>query len=251
MVLGIVVAALGGLLLGSFVNVVVRRLPAHEPLLPPRARCPHCRRVAPLRHAVPVLSWLRLRGRCALCGEPIGRRDTLVELLGGALCAAVVVAAHGDAARIALGLTLVGFLLVLALVDLDTRTLPNRLTLPAGVAAVVLGTLLDPGGEGERLLAGVLGGGFLLVAALAFPKGMGLGDVKLAAVLGLFLGREVAAALLVALVAGVLVGLVVMRRKGIAEGRATAMAFGPLLALGGVVALLVGSGMVDWYVGNF
>jgi leader peptidase (prepilin peptidase) / N-methyltransferase len=211
-VLAVVVAALGGLLSGSLLTSVARRVPP---------------------------------------GEPVARRAGLVKATCCVLFAAVVIARHGDRADVVLGLVLICFLVPLALVDLDTRTLPNKLTLPAAVVAVVLGALLDPGGEPERLLAGLLGGGFFLVVALAFPKGMGLGDVKLATVLGLFLGREVAAALLVALLAGVFVGLVIMRREGVAEGRRTAVPFGPFLAVGAVVALLFGSGIVDAYVGSF
>jgi leader peptidase (prepilin peptidase)/N-methyltransferase len=112
----------------------------------------------------------------------------------------------------------------------------------------VLGLALDPAGEPERLIAGAAAGGFFLAAALAYPRGMGLGDVKLAAVLGLFLGREVAAALLVALTAGVFVGAAIIARKGAAAGRKTAIPFGPFLALGGVVAVLVGDVLVDAYV---
>jgi leader peptidase (prepilin peptidase)/N-methyltransferase len=249
--LGILAAALGGLLVGSLLNVVALRLPAGESLRRPRVRCTHCKRAPRLRQSIPVVTWLREHGGCPNCGEPIARRYVVVEALTGALFAAVVIARHGDAADVWLGLALVTFLIPLALIDFDTRTLPNKLTLPAAIVAILLGTWLDPGGETERLLAGVLAGGFFLVVALAFPTGMGIGDVKLAAVLGLFLGREVAAALLVALVAGVLVGAVIVRRKGVAEGRRTAVPFGPFLALGGAAALLFGEAMVDWYLGSF
>ncbi len=115
------------------------------------------------------------------------------------LVAAVVAVRHDDTPELVLGLVLVAFLVPLALIDLATRLLPNALTAPAAVLAVVLGTALDPGGEVERLVAGAAAGGFFLAAALASPRGMGMGDVKLAAVLGLFLGREVALAVLVAL----------------------------------------------------
>jgi leader peptidase (prepilin peptidase)/N-methyltransferase len=249
--LAVVVAALGGLIAGSALTIVAHRLAHGESLRPPRPRCPHCKHPLRPRDAIPLLSFKRLQGRCRDCGEPISRRYPLVEATCGVLFAAVVIARHDDGSDVILGLALVAFLIPLALVDLDTRELPNRLTLPAAIVAVVLGGLLDAGGEPERLLAGALAGGFFLVVALAFPTGMGIGDVKLAAVLGLFLGREVAAALLVALVAGVVVGAVIMRRKGVAEGRRTAVPFGPFLAFGGVVALLFGQAMVDAYVGTF
>jgi leader peptidase (prepilin peptidase)/N-methyltransferase len=251
MVFGILVAAMGGLIVGSLLNVVVARLPAGGSLVTPPSRCPRCEHPVRPRDNVPVVSWLLLHGRCRDCGEPISRRYPLVEAATGLLFAAVVVAHHDDGAHIVLGLVLVAFLVPLALIDLDTRRLPNRLTLPAAVAAVVLGTLLDSSGEVERLVAGVAAGGFFLLAALAYPRGMGMGDVKLAGVLGLFLGREVAAALLVGLVVAAVVGVAIIARKGAAEGRKTAVAFGPFLALGAIAALLVGEPLVDAYLGTF
>lgn len=251
MVLAIVLAVFGGLVVGSALTTVAHRLPRGQSLSSPRSRCPDCRHALRPRDSIPVVSWLRLKGRCRDCGEPIARRYPLVELGTAALFAAVVAARYGDSAQVVLGLVLVAFLVPLALIDLDTRLLPNRLTLPAAVAAIVLGTALDSSGEPERLIAGAAAGGFFLLAALAYPKGMGIGDVKLAAVLGLFLGRDVAAAVLVALVAGVLLGALIVARKGVADGRKTGVPFGPFLALGGVVALLVGDAMVDAYVGTF
>jgi leader peptidase (prepilin peptidase)/N-methyltransferase len=164
------------------------------------------------------------------------------------LVAAVVAVRHDETPELVLGLVLVAFLVPLTLIDLATRLLPNALTAPAALLAVALGTALDPGGEVERLVAGAAAGGFFLAAALASPRGMGIGDVKLAAVLGLFLGREVAVAVLVALLAAVLLGAVVIARKGVAEGRRTVVAFGPFLALGGIAAVLVGDVLVDVYV---
>jgi leader peptidase (prepilin peptidase)/N-methyltransferase len=111
--------------------------------------------------------------------------------------------------------------------------------------------LLDPGQVPEQAIAGAAAGGFFLLAALAYPRGMGMGDVKLAGVLGLYLGRAVAPALFVALIAGVLVGALVIARKGATEGRRTAVPFGPFLALGGVVALFAGDLLVDAYLGTF
>lgn len=251
MVLGIVVATLGGLILGSFLNVVAFRLPRGGSLLTPGSQCPHCDRPVRPRDNVPVVSWLVLHGRCRDCGGPIASRYALVEAGTAVLFAVVVAVRHDDAADLVLGLVLVAFLVPLVLIDLDVRLLPNAITLPAAIVAVVLGAFLDPSGEVERLLAGAAAGGFFLLAALAYPRGMGIGDVKLAAVLGLFLGRAVAAALLVALVAGVLVGVAIIARKGAAEGRKTAVAFGPFLALGGLVAVLAGDLIVDAYVGTF
>ncbi|HEX4345189.1 MAG TPA: prepilin peptidase [Solirubrobacteraceae bacterium] len=249
MILGIVVAALGGCLAGSLGVLVAQRLSGDAPARTGGPRCGHCAHAIRRGDLIPVVSWLALRGRCRDCAAPIARRHVVVEAGTGIVFVAVAATAGGT--DLVLGLVLVAALVPLVLIDLDTRRLPNAITLAAAVAAIVLGTLLDPGGEPGRLLAGVLGGAFLLLAALAFPRGMGLGDVKLAAVLGLFLGRAVAAALLVALVAGVLAGIVVIARKGAADGRRTAIAFGPLLALGGACALLFGNALVDAYLATF
>jgi leader peptidase (prepilin peptidase)/N-methyltransferase len=175
-------------------------------------------------------------------------RRPLVGLATAALFAATVTIHYDDGPRLVLGVVLVAFLVPLTLVDVAVRLLPNRLTGPAAAVAVVAGTLLDPGGELERLLAGAAAGGCFLLAALASPAGMGMGDVKLATVLGLFLGEEVAVALFVALVAGVAVGVVIIARKGARAGRKTVLAFGPFLALGGVVAVIAGQGLLDAYL---
>jgi leader peptidase (prepilin peptidase)/N-methyltransferase len=142
-------------------------------------------------------------------------------------------------------------LVPIALIDLDHRIIPNRLTLIGAVVAPLLLALTDPGALPEHAIAGVAAGGFFLLALLAYPSGMGMGDVKLAAMLGLFLGRDVGPAIFIALLTGTLVGAVVIARKGAREGRKTAVPFGPFLALGGVVALFAGDAMVDWYLNTF
>jgi leader peptidase (prepilin peptidase)/N-methyltransferase len=134
------------------------------------------------------------------------------------------------------------------LIDLDHRIIPNRITGPAALLAVGIGLVTRPAGVPEQLISGAAAGGFLLVFALLYPRGMGMGDVKLAAVLGLFLGRSVGVAILVGLLAGSVAGVAVMARLGVEKGRKTAVPFGPFLALGGVVALLVGPQIVHWYL---
>jgi leader peptidase (prepilin peptidase) / N-methyltransferase len=129
--------------------------------------------------------------------------------------------------------------------------IPNRLTALCAVLAVAIGLALDPSGEPERLAAGAAAGGFLLLAALAYPGGMGMGDVKLAAVIGLFLGRATAPAILVALLAGAVVGIAIMAVKGVGEGRKTAVPFGPFLALGALVGVLAGQPLIDLYASRF
>ena len=243
-------AAVVGAIFGSFLNVVAYRLPRGESLSRPRSRCPHCQTAIRPYDNVPVLSWLALRGRCRSCLAPISARYPLVEVVTGLLCALVVTAKGPDEDAL-LGLVLVLLLIPITLIDLDHRIIPNKLTLLGAVAALGLVAWTAPGKLPEHLVAGVAAGGFFLLAVLAYPRGMGMGDVKLAAVLGLFLGRAVGPALFVALVAGTLVGAAVIARKGAREGRKTAVPFGPFLALGGVVALFAGDAMVDWYLNTF
>jgi leader peptidase (prepilin peptidase)/N-methyltransferase len=246
----IVLAAVGGLLVGSFLNVVAWRLPRGESLVSPRSRCPGCE--APIRpyDNVPVVSWLALRARCRHCGTRISARYPLVELSTALLYVAVVVGRDG-AHDIVLGLILVTVLVPVTLIDLEHRIIPNRITLPAAVAAIVAGAILDVDFLPEQLIAGVAAGGFFFLAAFAYPRGMGMGDVKLAGVLGLYLGRAVASAILIALVAGIVVGVAIIAAKGAREGRRTAVPFGPFLALGAVVALFAGNDLVETYLDTF
>jgi leader peptidase (prepilin peptidase)/N-methyltransferase len=243
-------AGLFGALFGSFLNVVAYRLPRRESLVRPRSRCLSCG--APVRpyDTVPVLSWLALRGRCRNCSARISARYPLVEAGTALLCAGAVLT-HDTAAGIALSVTLVLVLVPAALIDLEHRVIPNRLTGAGALLALGLGSALDPAGEPARLIAGAAAGGLLLIAAFAYPGGMGMGDVKLAGAMGLFLGAAVAPAILIALFSGVLVGAVIVARKGARAGRKTAVPFGPFLALGGVVAVFAGQPMVDWYLHTF
>jgi leader peptidase (prepilin peptidase)/N-methyltransferase len=179
-----------------------------------------------------------------------GRR-ALVALLTALLTAAVVAVDRDDTAELVLGLVLVAFLVPISLIDLDHRIIPDRLTVPAALLAVLLGTALDPAGEPERLLAGAIAGAALAIPAILHPAGMGMGDAKLVAVLGLFLGAAVAPAFAVAFFAGALTGVALMARKGVTAGRKTPIAFGPYLALGAVVGLLVGDELVRAYLGAF
>ena len=250
MALAIALAALGGLIVGSFLNVVAYRLPRGESLLHPRSRCPGCGTQLRAIDNIPVVSWVALRGRCHQCGAPISARYPLVELTTAGLYVAMV-ASQDDAARIVLGLLLMTALVPITLIDLDHRIIPNKITGPAAIAAVIAILALDTDFVVEALIAAAAGGGFFLVAALLYPRGMGMGDVKLAGMLGLYLGRAVAPAILIALITGVLVGAAIIARKGAVEGRKTAVPFGPFLALGGVVGFFVGNELVDAYLDTF
>jgi leader peptidase (prepilin peptidase)/N-methyltransferase len=239
-----------GAIVGSFLNVVTYRLPRRESLIRPASHCPACGTPVRPYDNVPILSWLLLRGRCRSCGSRISARYPLVEALTALLCIGAVLA-HDTVAGIALSVTLVLLLVPAAAIDLEHRIIPNRLTATGAVLALALGSALDPAGEPARLIAGAGAGGFFLLAALAYPAGMGMGDVKLAGMMGLFLGSAVAPAILIALLAGVAVGAGIIARKGRHAGRKTAVPFGPFLALGGFVAVLAGQPIVDWYTSTF
>jgi leader peptidase (prepilin peptidase) / N-methyltransferase len=245
-----VLASVFGLLLGSFLNVVAYRLPRGESLAFPGSHCPACDRPIKPYDNVPVLSWLWLRGRCRACRGSISPRYPIVEAATAALLVAVVLAKGADSDAW-LGLAFVLLLVPVTLIDLDHRIIPNKLMLVGTLVSVALVLLTDPGSLAEHVIAAAGAGGFLLIAALAYPAGMGMGDVKLAGVMGLFLGRAVGPAMLVALVAGSVVGALIIARKGAKEGRKTAIPFGPYLAFGGLVGLFAGDAIVDWYLETF
>jgi leader peptidase (prepilin peptidase) / N-methyltransferase len=240
-------AAVLGAVIGSFLNVVAYRLPRRESLVSPGSRCPSCGTAIKAYDNIPVLGWLLLRGRCRACGDAISARYPAIEALVAALAVAVVLVRHSGH-DIALGLVLVAILVAVALIDLEHRIIPNKITLPAAIAALGIGLVTRPSGVEEQLIAGAAAGGFLLLFALLYPRGMGMGDVKLAAVLGLFLGRSVAVAVLVAVIAGTIVGAAIMARVGVEQGRKTAVPFGTFLGFGGVVAVLAGPSLVHWYL---
>jgi leader peptidase (prepilin peptidase) / N-methyltransferase len=244
-------AALFGLLIGSFLNVVAWRLPRGESLVKPRSKCPGCDTQLKAYDNIPVFSWLVLRGRCRGCGEKISARYPVVEAITAALYVLVVALKLDDVAQMVLGLVLVTFLVPIAVIDLDVKRIPNALTGPAAVLAVALGALLDPGHLPEQLIAGLAAGFFFFLPALIHRKGMGMGDVKLVAVLGLYLGRAVAPAIFIALILGVVVGAGIVAAKGVSDGRRTKVPFGPFLAIGGLIAFFVGEGLVDSYTSSF
>jgi leader peptidase (prepilin peptidase)/N-methyltransferase len=244
------VAFCGGLIAGSFVTVVAHRVPRGESIVGPRSRCPACGTQIAAYDNVPVVSWLALRGRARCCGARISPRYPLTELGLGALYAATTIVLWDDAAEVALGLVFVTMLLAVTLTDLERRLIPNKILAVSVAIGVILAAAFDPGSLPERAISAAAAGGLLFLAALAYPRGMGLGDVKLAAAMGFFLGRNVAPALFVALLAGSLVGLAIIARQG-ASARKQAIPFGPFLALGGVVGLLLGDQLVDLYLSTF
>lgn len=242
----IVLLCVLGAAVGSFLNVVAYRLPLRQSIVRPRSRCTACDRQIAGYDNVPVLSWLMLRGRCRSCGTAISVRYPLVEALTAGLYCAVALRAD-SVGELWPGLVLVSVLVLVAAIDIEHRIVPNRVLAPAALTAIALWTAADPGRVPENLIAGLAAGGLLLGAALAYPGGMGMGDVKLAAVMGVFLGRAVAPALLIGFAAGVVVGVGIMLARGM-SARKQAIPFAPYLAVGGVMGQLFGSDLVNWYL---
>jgi leader peptidase (prepilin peptidase) / N-methyltransferase len=238
-----------GAIIGSFLNVLVHRLPRAESLVRPGSRCPACGTAIAPYDNVPVLSWLALRGRCRSCAAPISGRYPVVELLTAGAFAAVV-ATRGWDETLILELPFVAALIALAAIDLDHRILPNKIIYPMAAWAVVAVALLDPADLPEHLIAGAGAFLFLLLAVIAYPAGMGMGDVKLAGAMGLFLGLSVVPAMLTAFLSGSIVGIGMIAREG-ASARKKAVPFGIFLALGGLVGVLAGPELIQLYEDEF
>ncbi len=245
----ILAGGLIGAVIGSFLNVVAHRVPLGESLVSPGSHCPGCG--APVRpyDNIPVVSWLLLRGRCRNCGMRISARYPLVEL-ATAIAFAAVVAVRGFDNDLILELPFVAALIALAAIDLDHKLLPNKIVYPLAAYGVIATLLVDQDDLVENLIAGAGAFLFLLVAVIAYPRGMGMGDVKLAGAMGVYLGLSVIPALLVAFLSGSLVGVVILAREG-AAGRKKAVPFGVFLALGGIVGVLAGPELIDLYESNF
>jgi leader peptidase (prepilin peptidase) / N-methyltransferase len=235
--------------LGSFLNVVIHRLPRGESLVHPRSRCPHCGTQIAGYDNIPIVSWLLLRGRCRHCRAPISPRYPAVELITALLFAAVVLVRGFDDDLI-LELPFVAALITLAGIDLDHKLLPNKIVYPLAAWGVVAVLIADRDDLVEHLVAGAGAFLFLFAAVLAYPRGMGMGDVKLAGAMGIYLGAAVIPAFLVAFLTGSVVGIAIIAREG-ADARKKALPFGVFLALGGIVGVLAGPELIDVYQTNF
>jgi leader peptidase (prepilin peptidase) / N-methyltransferase len=238
-----IIAFLAGLAVGSFATAVAYRLPRGMPFAVKRSQCPACGAQIGARDNIPVVSWLILRGRARCCGAPISPRYPLTELTVGVLYVATVIVYRHHAAEAIIGLVFVAMLAVITLTDLERRIIPNKALIAGSIICLAIAVPTDPGGVPERLIAAAASGGVFFLIVLAYPRGMGLGDAKLAATMGLFLGRAVAPAILAGLLAGSIVGLALIAARG-ADARKMTIPFGPFLALGGIVGLLAGHHLV-------
>jgi leader peptidase (prepilin peptidase)/N-methyltransferase len=254
---GVVAVGCGllGLLVGSFLNVVVHRVPRKESVVRPRSRCPACGTTIAARDNVPVLSWLLLRGRCRACGAGISARYPLVELLTAVVFAGVG-ARFGAEWAVPAYLLLAASLVAVSFVDLEHFLVPNRIllvTLYGGVPLLVLAAVTDHevGDLGRAAVGAVVGLGLLLVVHLVNPRGMGMGDVKLAGVLGLFLGflglGHVFLGLFLGFLLGSVVGILLIATK--IRSRRDHIPFAPYLAAGALLTVYVGDPLLAWYRG--
>ena len=248
-----VVCGVFGLAVGSFLNVVIYRVPRKESVVRPRSRCPGCGTQLAERDNIPVLSWLLLRGKCRTCGEPISARYPLVELLTGVLFVSVALRFGADWVVPAY-LVFFASLVAITFIDLEHYIIPNRIVYPTifiSVPLLVLAAALQDewGNLGRAAIGAAAAWTFLLIVHLIQPRGMGFGDVRLSFLLGLFLGwldlRHVALGLFLGFLLGALSGLALMvvRRRG----RKDHIPFGPFLAAGAVVAVLYGYQLLAWY----
>lgn len=242
-----------GLAVGSFLNVCIYRLPRGESLVHPRSRCPQCGRPLAWFDNVPLASWLALRGRCRQCGGPIAGRYPLVELVT-ALVWILIAVMTPPGMLLASRLVLATALIVLFMIDLEHQILPNVITLP-GIAVGFLFSLVAPPGPVSSIVGILLGAGILYAIAAGYyllrgEEGMGMGDVKMLAMLGAFLGwKAVLLTLVLSSFAGAIVGVLLMVVSR--ENLKYALPFGTFLALGALVAMLVGDDLIAWYAGFY
>ena len=235
-----------GLVLGSFLNVVIARLPEHRSLWAPRSACPGCGAPIAWYDNVPLLSFALLRGRCRACAAPIPWRYPLVEAITAALFAAAWLE-FGPTPEFVVAAVLLAALVAITAIDLRHQIIPDAITLPGILAGITANVATRHLSWAEVALGIVLGGGVFFVIIVLSRGGMGAGDMKLGAMLGAFLGWKIA---LFALMVGVLIGgmsAVALMALGV-RGRKDAIPFGPFLALGGAAALFWGEGVVQWYV---
>lgn len=247
----LVAGGIFGAIIGSFLNVVIARLPRDESLVTPRSRCPRCEQALPWYDNIPFLSYIWLRGRCRSCHVRISLRYPLVEALTAFLFGAAV-NRFGLSVDLAAALVLISSLIAITFIDLDHQIIPNEISLPGIPIGFLFGAFRPTVGPIDAALGVLAGGGILFLIAFLYEKirgqeGMGMGDVKLLAMLGGFLGWQgVLTALVVGSLIGSLIGLTVMMLKG--KSLRLAIPFGPFLALGALVHLFWGTELVAWYL---
>ena len=242
-----------GLIVGSFLNVCIYRLPRRESVVWPASRCTACSRALAWHENVPVAGWLALRGRCRTCREPVSAMYPIVELITGVVFAGGFLV-YGLTPLLAVRLAFACAMIVLFVIDLQHRILPNSITLPGIVAGLVASVFLPPGWL-PAVIGTLAGGGVLFAIAEAYYRvrgveGLGMGDVKMLAMIGAFLGwQQMLVTLILASFAGSVVGVAILAgRRG---GMKAALPFGTFLAVGAIVAAVAGDALLEWYLGFY
>jgi leader peptidase (prepilin peptidase)/N-methyltransferase len=235
-----------GLAVGSFLGVAAARVPLRRSVVRPGSACMSCAAPIAWYDNVPLVSYALLRGRCRRCAAFIPPRDPAIELAFALLLAGCILA-FGLTAEAAAAAIFCGALVVVTATDLERRIVPNRVVLPAAAAVLVLRTIADP--SPEWALGALAASGALFLVAFAYPSGMGMGDVKLALLLGAMLGRTVGVALMLALILAFVPSAALLVRHG-RRARKLAIPFAPFLAAGAVIALFAGHRLLDLYLGG-
>jgi leader peptidase (prepilin peptidase)/N-methyltransferase len=243
------VAFAPALALGSFLNVVVARLPEKRSVVHPRSACLRCSHELSWWENLPLVSYALLRGSCRSCSEPISLRYPAVEL-ATALLVAACFWRFGLSADAVVAAFFCAVLVTLSAIDVERRILPDKIVLPSALLVLVAQVALHPGDTPEWVLGALGASLFLFAALLAYPAGMGMGDVKLCLLLGAMLGALVGVALMVGMLAALVLGIVLFARHG-AAARKMAIPFGPFLAFGALVALFGGQPLLDAYLSLF
>lgn len=237
-----------GAVIGSFLNVVIYRLPRELSLATPGSHCPRCERPVKWYDNIPLVSYMLLRGQCRHCGQAITMRYPTVELLTAVLWALAGIE-FGMNWPLLPALLLLSSLVAIFYIDLDHYIIPNVIVLPVAVIGLGANIAIAPDRWLEYLAAGLMSATFFFVVAMVKPGGMGMGDVKLAGMMGFFLGTAVLIALFLGFLIGAVTGVALMA-AGI-KGRKSRIPFGPFLAIGAVIALFYGNYLLDLWTGIF
>jgi leader peptidase (prepilin peptidase)/N-methyltransferase len=245
LILTIILLFIIGAIIGSFLNVCIYRLPRHESIVSPGSHCPNCDMPVSWYDNIPLVSYLLLGGRCRRCGDPISFWYPAVELLTAVLFA-LAGWKFGPNVELLPALLLIAALIVIFFIDLEHYIIPNVVVLPVAVIGLGAMIAISPDRWLELLAAGLVSGVFFFAIVLIFPKGMGLGDAKMAMMLGFFLGWSVVVALFAAFLLGALVGVALIV-AGV-KGRKSRLPFGPFLAVGAMLALFYGPTLLDKYL---
>ena len=239
---------ISGLVAGSFLGVVTHRLPRKLSIIKPASFCPDCKRKIPFYDNIPLLSFIVLKGRCRYCKNKIPVTSLLIEIITGILFLANYIF-FGLTVKTLAGIILCSVLIVISFIDIDFRIIPNAIVLPFAMVGLAISIISDLPGWWMPLAYSAGAFLFMLVIHLIYPKGMGMGDVKLSLMIGAFLIKDVIAALFLGFLAGSIYGvsLIIIKRRKLKQ----AIPFGPFISLGSVVSLFWGNNILKWYISFF